>query len=245
MYRSRGGLFNAGHSSAGTRMTDTRWFFAEGATGTFFDMFLLIANPGVTTADVRATYLLPTGQTLERAYEVAPKSRFSIWVDQVDPVLTDSAVSVVLQSSNGVPIIAERAMWWPGTGDTWHEAHGSAGATETGTAWALADGEVGGPSGYETYVLVANTSTRPGRALVTLMFEDGTTANKTFDLAPTSRMNVAVAVEFPQATGKRFGTLVESIGSEPADIVVERAMYSNASGVTWAAGTNALATKLR
>ena len=39
--------------------------------------------------------------------------------------------------------------------------------------------------------------------------------------------------------------LVESIGATPAQIVVERAMYSDAGGVRWAAGTNALATKLQ
>jgi hypothetical protein len=77
------------------------------------------------------------------------------------------------------------------------------------------------------------------------MFEDGTSVAKTFPLAETSRANVAVAAEFPQAVGRRFGAVVESLGANPADIVVERAMYSNAGGVTWAAGTNALATKLR
>ena len=49
---------------------------------------------------------------------------------------------------------------------------------------------------------------------------------------------------FGEAVGKRFGMLVESIGVTPAQIVVERAMYSDANGVNWAAGTNALATKL-
>jgi hypothetical protein len=40
--------------------------------------------------------------------------------------------------------------------------------------------------------------------------------------------------------------LIESLGTTPAQIVVEWAMYSNdAAGVTWAAGTNAVATKLK
>ena len=39
--------------------------------------------------------------------------------------------------------------------------------------------------------------------------------------------------------------IVESVGGAPVQIVVERAMYSNAGGVRWAAGTNALATKLQ
>ena len=41
----------------------------------------------------------------------------------------------------------------------------------------------------------------------------------------------------------RFGVLVESIDTAPlAQLVVERAMYWNAGGEIWAAGTNLLAT---
>ena len=32
----------------------TRWFLAEGATGSFFDLYVLIANPGPTDALVEA-----------------------------------------------------------------------------------------------------------------------------------------------------------------------------------------------
>ena len=37
--------FNAGHESAAVRFADTQWFLAEGATGPFFDLFILLANP--------------------------------------------------------------------------------------------------------------------------------------------------------------------------------------------------------
>ena len=37
--------FAAGHGSAGVTAPATRWFLAEGATGPFFDMFILIGNP--------------------------------------------------------------------------------------------------------------------------------------------------------------------------------------------------------
>ena len=63
------------------------------------------------------------------------------------------------------------------TARRWHEAHDSAGATTTGTTWALAEGEVGGPGHVETYILMANTSPWQGSATVTLLFEDGTTAH--------------------------------------------------------------------
>ncbi len=38
-------LFGAGHASAALANPSTSWFFAEGATGPFFNMYLLIANP--------------------------------------------------------------------------------------------------------------------------------------------------------------------------------------------------------
>ena len=42
-----------------------------------------------------------------------------------------------------------------------------------------------------------------------------------------------------------FSGIAQSLGATPVQIIVERAMYNDAGGVTWAAGTSALATKLR
>jgi hypothetical protein len=245
MYLDTGGkLFGAGHESAGVTAPATSWFLAEGATGSFFDLFILIANPGSLDASVTATYLLPNGTTVVRPYTVAANSRFNIWVDLEGAPLADTAVSTTIVSTQ--PVIVERAMWWPGEAPTWEEAHNSPGSTVTGTRWAVAEGEVGGPTSLETYLLIANTSATGGSADVTLLFEDGTSPiTRSFALRANSRYNVAVAVEFPEATGKRFGAIVQSTGVTPAQIVVERAMYSNAVGIVWAAGTNALATRLQ
>lgn len=251
MYLSnQGRLFNAGHESMGITTPATQWFLAEGATGPFFDLFVLIANPSAADAQVRLTYLLDDGRTFSRTMVAAANSRAGVWVDmeQFDGVagfpLSDVALATQVESINNVPLIVERAMWWPGDVSTWHEAHNSAGARATGTRWALAEGEVGGGRGQETYYLIANTSTAPGNATVTLLFEDGTTAQKSYALAPRSRTNVPVAVDFPGADGRRFGAIVESTGATPARIVVERAMYNNADTVFWAAGTNALGTRI-
>jgi Tol biopolymer transport system component len=239
-----GQTFGAGHESAGITAPALQWFLAEGATGPYFDLFVLIANPGATLATIQATYLLPDGRTLVKDHAIAPSSRFNIWVDYEDPQLANTAVSTTIRSTNGVPIIVERAMWWPGS--AWYEAHNSPGATTTGTRWALAEGEAGGPRGVETYILIANTSDAPATVKVTLLFEDGTNAEQTYPGLPArSRFNVPVGAFFPQAAGKRFGALVESLGETPALIVVERAMYWDAPGQPWAAGTNALATKLQ
>jgi probable HAF family extracellular repeat protein len=249
MYRSnQGRTFNAGHESTGVTSPATSWFLAEGATGAYFDMFVLIANPTATDAQVTVRYLTVDGTTYSRSLLAPANARTGIWVDQEEfpgvagKPLADAAVSTTVQSTNGVPVVVERAMWWPGDSSTWHEAHNSAGATVTGTRWAVAEGEVGGIRAHETYLLIANTSAFAGSATVTLMFEDGTSAVKTYPLPPSSRTNVAVGPAFgATVTGRRFGAVIESTGTTPAQILVERAMYSSG----FAAGTNALATRLQ
>lgn len=244
MYLTVGGqLLKAGQESAGLTQPSTTWYLAEGATGPFFDEFVLIANPDTRAATVEATYLLPTGATVVRTYHVAAKSRLSVWVDVEHVLLADTAVSTTLRSTNGVPVLVERAMWWPGTATTWQEGHASAGATQTGATWVLADGESGGPFATQTYVLIGNVSARAGTALVTLYFEDGTSASRTFNLPASSRFNVDIAAAFPAAAGRRYGAVIESLGPTPTDLVVERAMYGNALGQTWAMGSAALATR--
>ncbi|MFN8060608.1 MAG: SBBP repeat-containing protein [Vicinamibacterales bacterium] len=247
MYLRAGGVtFGAGHASAAVTTPATSWFLAEGATGSYFDLFVLVANPGTNDAAVRATYLLPDGTSFSKDYAVRAQSRFNIWVDQEDPRLQDTAVSTIVESTNGTPIIVERAMWWPGpTANSWQEAHNSFGSTVTGTRWALADGERGGPRSTETFVLIANTSSTAGQVKVTVEFEDDASSlEKTFTVPARSRYNVQMAIDFPETTGRRFATVVESLGVPKAQIVVERAMYSNAGSTRWAAGTNALATRL-
>jgi hypothetical protein len=251
-FDSNNQLFGAGHASAAIASPSTSWFFAEGATGPFFNMYLLIANPNADAAQIEARYLLASGQIVTKNYIIDPNSRFTIGVHAEGPELAQAAVSTTLTSKNGVAVLAERTMWWPSLSIAaeWQEAHNSAGSTQTGVKWALADGEDGGASSAQTYVLIANTSATAGQARVTVHFEDGTSAqlSNPVPLEPHSRTTVQIGAEIPQAANRRFGIIVESLGATPAQIVVERAMYSNAviNGVpvVWAAGTNVVGTLL-
>jgi hypothetical protein len=254
MYLSnQGRLFNAGHESAGVTAPAQKWFLAEGATGDFFDLFILIANPSATPTSVKATYLLDTGSTYEKTYEVAGNSRTNIWVDyeEIPPgsgrfPLRATAVSTTVESlSPAVPIIVERAMWWPGTPGPWYEAHNSPGSTASGPRWAVADGEASDLC--DTYILVANTSGFAGQARVTLLYEDGTTsAPHLVALLPNSRTNVVPEAEIAGAANRRWAAVIEGVdtGAGVPQLVVERAMYWNGGGVTFAAGSNAPGTRL-
>jgi hypothetical protein len=249
MYQTGGGrTFNAGHESMGITAPSTNWFFAEGATGSFFDMYLLLANPPNDTAEtsddfaatVRIDYLFPGGEVLTKENIVVPyASRKTLSVDFEDVQLADQAMSMRITST--VPIIAERAMWWPSP--NWQESHNSAGSVVTSPRWAVAEGEVGGTRNLVTYILIANTSATVAKVKVSPFYEDLAIAEpRYYDIPANSRFNVDIGSEFTVSEGSKFSVLVEAQG--PQELVVERAMYSNSRGVTWAAGTNALGTPL-
>jgi uncharacterized repeat protein (TIGR01451 family) len=257
MYRSTPTTpFAAGHGSAGVTAPAMRWFLAEGATGPYFDCFILLANPNTQPANVTIDYLLSDGRTFTKAYTVPAESRHTVWVDteeipEASGVRPLGNVAVSSTVTSNVAIIVERTMWWPGPElgpNYWTEAHNSPGATATGTLWALAEGEVGGSQAAETYILIANTSPTPGTARVTLYFADGSSAALDVALLPRSRSNVNVSADFPNRPTTTFSAVVESLptGGNPApQIVVERAMYTSPGGATWEAGTNALASRQR
>jgi hypothetical protein len=234
--------FVAGHAASAVIAPAPEWFLAEGATGPFFDEFILLANPSTTAAEVQIDYLLADGMVIPKKYALAPESRLTIRVDYEHGWLVNAAVSARLRTLNGVPFIAERTMWWADGG--WYEAHNSPGATTTGTRWLISAGEVGGPAHYVTYVLLANPSPVPGQARVTILFEGGGTATQTFAVAANSRFNVDVGSLFPATEGRRFSTLVESLGTDPAELVVEWSLYGTPGARPWEFGANALATNL-
>ena len=256
MYLSKPGRpFDAGHDSAGVTAPALEWFLAEGATGPFFDLFLLIANPNSSPAAVTVDYLLQGGGTVTKSYTVPANARFTVWVDDEQipagsgqKPLANAAVSMAVRSTNNVPVIVERTMWWPGpetTADFWYEAHNSPGSTATALRWSAADGEVGGRDGAETYVLIANPTAAPGRALVRVYSENGNTSGRYVDLPPHSRTSVAIGAAFAEeAANRRLGAVVESLGPNPVPIVVEHAIYASPGGVTWTRGSNALAAPL-
>jgi hypothetical protein len=251
MYLSGAQTFQAGSGSLGVTSPSTSWFFAEGATGPFFELFLLLANPGVDPVTATVRYATDAGLDLTKNYALPPRSRRTIWVDEetfpgLGQALANAAVSARVTAS--APIVAERAMWWPG-GQTWQEGHGSPGTTAAATRWILADGGVRGPRNVQTFVLIANTSDVDATVRVTVIPESGTPDAREFTVPGNRRFTVDVGATFPSlytnrslVEEERTGVIVESLGPTPAPIVVERAMYWDALGVTWAAGTNSVAT---
>ena len=244
MYRSRAGQpFELGHASVGVTALATQWFLAEGATGPFFDLYVLIANPSNTAASIDAHYAKPDGSVVTRQYTVPANGRFSVFVDAIAG-LENTPVATTITSTNSVPVVVERAMYWPGGFFDYYEGHSSAGSTVTARRWLVASAENDGTQGGQTFVLIANTSSVAGTATIRVLPTPHVAQAKPLDpvtvaLPPNSRTTVPIAGFFGS-----FGVLVESAGTTPVDLVVESAVYRDAGGITWSAGANALATPL-
>ena len=234
----------AGTTGAGVTQPRTQWFFGEGSVGPFFDAWILLANPGTAPATAQVRYLSENGQTTVTTHTVPVGRRITIRVADDAPALFASSFGVVVTATNGQPIIAERAMWWPNDGSGWYEGHVAAGLPGTGHAWGIADGIAAANGDSETYVLIANTSTRSGVVRVTTVFDDGTPAiEHDVTVAAEARMTLRMRTFQPEVVGKRFSVFVEAQGPSPIDLVVEHSSYSHTT-VFWGAGSSAPASPI-
>ena len=257
MYFGSFPFWKAGHESAGVTTPSTHWSLAEGATGAYFDTYILVANPNDSETTLTFTFLLGgahAGQTYTKTVSVGPNARFtmdpeSLAITEGFTLLGDAAVSTLVEAS--LPVVVERAMYWPGDIGTWTEAHNSFGITEAATRWGLSEGRIGGIYGFETFVLLANPSaTTAAKVQLTFLREVSGPLVMTTVVGPSSRANVHANTQVPGLMdGERFGVLIES---QPVDgapegvpIIVERAMYWNSAGEHWAGGTNVTGTPLR
>lgn len=245
MYFGTHALWDGGHESAGATAPATEWLLAEGATGAFFETFVLVANPSSDPAEVTMTYLPEGGASVTRTHSVPANSRLTVNIEQEDSSLANvGAVGTRLTST--VPVVVERSQYWPFSPAEWYEAHNSFGETAAAKHWGLAEGRVGGAAATRTYILMTNPDPAATAHVSVTFLREGQGVGtapvmKAFDVAPASRLTIDVgSAQVPEITDGAFGADIVS----DVPIAVERAMYSNANGQVWAAGTNAAATRL-
>jgi hypothetical protein len=237
-----GKFWGGGHVNTGTTTPSTTWFHAEGATGTFFNTFVLLSNPFPGDANVTLQFLLQSGEVIERRKTVRANERLTINpADEGDPRLQNASLSTVVTSD--APIVSERSMYWQGDASPFGEGHNSTGIVRTGLHWGLAEGRIGGPLAYDTYILLTNATTGPADVRVTFLREGGASpVVKTYTVPATTRFNIDVKTDVPELQNESFGALIEVTNG--VTIAVERSMYWDADGVFWSGGSNAPGTKL-
>jgi hypothetical protein len=240
-------LFKAGHDAAGVNAPSTRWILAEGATGPYFETFILLANPNATPATATLRFLTQNGVEVVRAVTIPANSRRTVDIEALDPIAPELAnAAVATDVTATLPIVAERAQYWPGPPANWNEAHDSFGVTAARLRWGLAEGRVGNPPGlppanYQTYILLANPGTTDAVVTMTFLRDTGAPLIRTFTVRAGSRLNVAASgpgSTVPELANETFGAAIES--TQP--IVVERSLYGDAGAQVFGIGTNATGT---
>ncbi len=233
-------VWEGGHEAAGATATSTHWFLAEGATGPFFECFVLLSNPNTAVAHATLTYLLTDGTTIPQTVTVPANGRVTINVETVDSRLANTPASTTITSDIG--IIVERSMYWPDISIGWREAHNSVGVTDAALRWAAADGRLGGARGYQTYILLANPNTTPAEVQLRFLKAGQAPIVKNYTLLPTSRLNIGPDITVPLLGDGVFSAEVQVLNYQP--IVIEKALYWNSGSEIWAAGTGTVGTPI-
>jgi len=241
-----GGLFNfgapyntgavndlrAGHAVMGVNAPATRWAFAEGAADgpLGFQTYVLVSNPSTTdAATVQVRYLTNRGERVVDAASgtLLPGQRRTFFANAALTAALGARAqfdfAIDVQTDNGVPVVAERAMYW---GPNLRGGHAATGV-QPQSVWYFAEGVQGAPPiNFDTYVLLFNPSeTETIEVDVDFFGPNGLAKNVRKTLAPLTRDNV-YAGEYPaELAGGDKAFSVRALNTLGKPFVAERAVY--------------------
>jgi hypothetical protein len=202
------------------------YYLSEGATGSFFDEDILIANPNDTAAPVTLTFLKETGEQVIARRSVSARSHVTVHVDLL-PGLEAATASAQVTSENGLPLLVERTMFWDRSA---YAGHTGSAVEPPSREWLFAEGAQGF---FDTFVLVANPHATATDVTFTFLPESGDPVIVARTVPPTARLTLP-AGDVPELSGRSFGVRVQA--TQP--IMAERAMYFGASASrSWSGGT--------
>jgi N-acetylmuramoyl-L-alanine amidase len=204
-----------GTDSPAVTLPSQTWYLAEGHTGDGFENYILLENPNSQTAGARLTFMLPGGSTRDVDYALAPQSRKTVYVNELEGLgHTDESVAV----SSTLPIVAERSMYFNYKGIK--EASNSIGAPQPSESWYFAEGCTG--NGFDTWLCLLNPLATEAQVYMWCMRDDGVVVEKAVTLAPKARLSIRMN-DVPGLDRADFSTRLLSKGG----IVAERSMYIN------------------
>ncbi|MCC6164132.1 MAG: hypothetical protein IT182_12355 [Acidobacteria bacterium] len=220
------------HASTGSPAASNTWYFAEGATISGIQTFILLQNPGPVLGSVTLNFLLSDGTQEARPVSVPARSRRTVWVNQEGGRLASAEFATVVVSS--VPIVVERAVYRNAGGQTFSAGTDAIGATDLADRWFFAEGTTKGD--FDTFILVANPADTAVDVTATFAGagSDGTPVDetRTYTMAPMSRLTIWADALTSQLASADFTTTITAT----APVVAERAMWWKAGRSEWTEG---------
>ena len=226
MYAGASGDF--AHATQATDQLSSTWYFAEGFTQFGWETFVLVANPGGSSADVTVTYQVQGGSPVERNVSVGAQQR-TTFVGHADA--PDAAFSVTVTSSQ--PVVAEMVMYDPGR----TLAHRTIGVTGPSTEWHLGEGFTG--FGWETFIAVGNPSGSDATVTATYNVDGGSPVAKQIVVPAGSRGTfIGHGTDSGVGAGEAFGVYITS----NIPVIVQEVLIDPAPGAGRAHSTMASAS---
>jgi hypothetical protein len=237
-YFSYLGQWQGGTDVIGAPAPGTTFYFAEGTTRPGFHSYFAIANTGGNEANVSIEYYKGDSTTQQQDIAVPANSRQTVRVNDVigegDDVSHDFSAKVT--STNGVPILVERPMYFAYQGQ-WNGGTDVIGAFSPGTTFYFAEGTT--RPNFDTYFAIQNAGSDAANVQISYYKGDGTTQDQSISVPANSRTTVRVndVIGSAEDIAHDFSTSIESTNGVP--ILVERPMYFAYQG-QWAGGTDVI-----
>jgi hypothetical protein len=199
-------------------------YFAEGATGSFFQTTIGILNASANgdTAFVRFSPESGAETTLEIL--MGPLSRRTIDVNQVLGPVAGVSTSI---NSCCFDIVATRRMTWgtPVYGSTLQS-----GLTRRATTWYFAEGAT---NVFSLFYLIYNPTPSPANITLTHLLEGGQPPVVEHEAVPANSRRTFYINDIPGLAAAAFSTVITA----DVGILAERAMYLNTGERLWEGGT--------
>jgi len=224
MYFDYQGQWTGGHDVVGASSPADTWYFAEGYTGSGFDEWICVLNPGDTAADL--TFRFQTqeeGEKTVTGFSVPAHSRQSF---KANDLLEGGSYQTSLALESTQPVVAERPMYfnYQGTGGWgWTGGHCVMGASELASAYYFAEGTTRG--GFEEWLTVQNPGLAEINVHATYFLGSGAPVEMDYPVPPARRSTIYV----PLQVGTDQDVSVRLTSSQP--FLAERPMYFNYQGM--------------
>lgn len=209
------------HNSVGVSETWSAWALAEGATLPGFEEWVLVMNPGRSTAHADVVFLTPGGFLDGPSLEIGAGQRVSVRVNDYAP--NREVSTMVMTGGDDQQIIAERAMYISGEGK--RGAHNSPGSIYASRSWLLPEGRAA--AGFDEWVLVMNPGDVEANVRLDFMTSNGVVGGPSATVAPLSRKTFHV-------NDYCSGDVSTRVTADER-VIAERAMYISAADGKWGA----------
>lgn len=211
--------WKGGHDVMGINTLQKDWYFAEGTTrmndadGNRFNEWVTLQNADQSaTANVKITYMLGTGQNIDKLYQVGPHSRCTVEVAQDIGINQDVSMAV----NSDIPIAAERPMYF-----NYHryatDGSNVVGALSPDTQWAFSEGCT--QPGYQQWLTIQNPNGVPATCEIKYFTGEGKVNAVKRTVNPKSRDTVNVLSHV--GSNQEVSTILTS----NVPVIAERPMY--------------------